>query len=408
MAELIALDFRTLSFVTLMFSFIFGGGLLIFAHKHPKFRCLSLIGWGLLLMGLGYVLLGLRQVVSYFVSIIVANSLIYVALILIYRGLFRFLKISVPGEKILSLVGLGFLVAVLFYFTYHTFDVNARIMGFSASYALLCFITAYGLTYSSQDFAPLPIRFLVVNFASIGLFHVYRVFWTSGTTPLSNFMEAGSIHAITVLTSQFIVLFVTFMVIWIASDFLERELKAMTKIDPLTGVNNRRALEDFCAQEFVRSKRTHRPFSLIVCDIDHFKQVNDNYGHPVGDQVLVAVSNLLKQNVRKVDMIARFGGEEFVLVLPETNSYQAQQVAEKLRLLVIQQVIFYQTQASLSVTASFGVACLQAGDRSWEALLKAADQALYQAKEKGRNQVAAANEIGAMSSHAGQYSDSHS
>jgi diguanylate cyclase (GGDEF)-like protein len=371
-----------------MFSFTFGIGLVAFAYKHPKFRGVMLIGWGFLMMGLGFVLIGLRDVINNFLSIVIANSLIYISLIMTYRGLFHFLNISVPWEKYLSSASLSFLVSVLYYFTYHNYDVNARIVGFSCSYALLCLMTAYGLLSSDRHFAPLPIQLLITTFLGIGLFYAYRAVWTSNATPLINFMNAGSIHAIAVLVIQFMVLFVTFIVVWIASDSLERELKEMTKIDPLTSLKNRRALEEFCEQEVARARCSNHPFSLIICDIDHFKVFNDHHGHQMGDRVLMQVSALLKNNVRKVDLAARYGGEQFVFALPETDCEQAEKIAEKLRLLIMNHQIPCQTnECSLSITASFGVACLHPDYPNWEALFVAADKALYRAKQSGRNCV---------------------
>ncbi|NJN46629.1 MAG: hypothetical protein HC808_09280 [Candidatus Competibacteraceae bacterium] len=100
MNAIVALDFRTLSFVTLLFSFIFGFGLAVFAAKHYKFRSLALVGSGFLIMGLGYVLLGMRHVLPHVVTIVIANSLIYLSLIMVYRGLFRFLSVSLSRESI--------------------------------------------------------------------------------------------------------------------------------------------------------------------------------------------------------------------------------------------------------------------------------------------------------------------
>ncbi|MEM9771991.1 MAG: GGDEF domain-containing protein [Cyanobacteria bacterium P01_D01_bin.73] len=345
--------------------------------------------------------MGLRKDISestaidFFYSIIAANSLIYFSLVMSCRGLFRFLHASVPWEKRITTAGLGFLVALLSYFTYREFSVNARIIGFSCCYALVCFVTAYGLLRGDRRFARLPVKLLSLTFLNVGLFHVYRVAWTLDSSPLKEFMDGGSVHAITFLESQFIVLFVAFMVIWIATDSLERELQEIIRTDPLTGVRNRRALERFCEREFLRAMRNQNPFSLVICDIDHFKSVNDTYGHQIGDQVLIEFSNLLDSNIRDSDLVARYGGEEFVVALPETEAKQARAIAEKLRHLVMNYQIARPAETPLSVTSSFGVACLRPGDTSWSTMLKAADDALYTAKQQGRNRVVTAPAVAA-------------
>ena len=236
-----------------------------------------------------------------------------------------------------------------------------------------------------------PIRLLRVTFLCVGLFHIYRVIFTWYEPPLDDFMKATSIHAIGLLISQFMVPFITFMVIWISTDSLERELIEIIHTDPLTRVKNRRALEKFCTDIFSKAMRDKKLFSLVICDIDHFKSFNDHYGHQMGDQVLIAFANLLSQNTRSVDLVARYGGEEFVVVLPETNLRQAEAIAEDLRRQIMKHHIPHPvTGQPLSITSSFGIASFQPSHTNWSAVLKAADKALYQAKERGRNCVVTA------------------
>ncbi|MEM9245770.1 MAG: GGDEF domain-containing protein, partial [Cyanobacteria bacterium P01_F01_bin.153] len=125
---------------------------------------------------------------------------------------------------------------------------------------------------------------------------------------------------------------------------------------------------------------------------DHFKSFNDNYGHQVGDQVLVEFAQLLKNNVRDTDLVARYGGEEFVVVLPETDSGQAGAIAEKLRRRVMNHKIARPGTTPLSITSSFGVGYGCPDHTVWTTMLKAADDALYQAKEHGRNCVVTARQ----------------
>ena len=157
------------------------------------------------------------------------------------------------------------------------------------------------------------------------------------------------------------------------------------KIDPLTGLRNRRALDERLAQEWSRLSRHGGRLSVIMADIDHFKNVNDRFGHPVGDEVLRQVARLLAEGCRDTDMPARYGGEEFVVVAPETAAQAATDFAERLRASICSAPLEVHGQA-IKVTASFGVANNEGLDSPVK-LIQAADEALYRAKEAGRNCV---------------------
>jgi diguanylate cyclase (GGDEF)-like protein/hemerythrin-like metal-binding protein len=161
-----------------------------------------------------------------------------------------------------------------------------------------------------------------------------------------------------------------------------REMARKAETDALTGIPNRQAFNQVMARELARARRFLQPLSVVIVDIDHFKRVNDQYGHPVGDQVLKAMATLLATRVRESDFVARWGGEEFAVIASMTDAAGAARLAEKLRALL--EVTNLGPAGSL--TASFGVAELTAADTA-ESLLQRADGALYEAKEGGRNRV---------------------
>lgn len=167
---------------------------------------------------------------------------------------------------------------------------------------------------------------------------------------------------------------------------LIQKLDSLSRIDPLTGISNRRDILEVLNNEQSRYERYGKTYSVIMGDIDYFKKINDQYGHDTGDYILKGVANVLKNEIRKVDFIARWGGEEFLMVLPETNLVGGANVAE-LMLKALRNENFEFNGNKISVTMSFGVNCHTGEGMMLEDLLKIADDRLYKAKERGRNQV---------------------
>jgi diguanylate cyclase (GGDEF)-like protein len=166
-------------------------------------------------------------------------------------------------------------------------------------------------------------------------------------------------------------------------------LADLANIDGLTGAYNHRYFQNILDQEINRALRHNSSISILLIDIDHFKRVNDTYGHQVGDFVLSEFARIIQENIRKYDVLARYGGEEFVVILPETNSAEALVVAEKLRS-IVEHTSFQDSREKYQVTASFGQSSSTPAiedNFNKNTLIHQADQALYEAKEKGRNQV---------------------
>lgn len=164
-----------------------------------------------------------------------------------------------------------------------------------------------------------------------------------------------------------------------------RSQRELALKDALTELPNRQAYNDYIEKELARVMRHGSPLSMAVCDVDKFKQVNDNYGHLAGDKVLKVIAKVISQSLRKSDFIARFGGEEFVVLFPETDLEAAMTVAEKMRI-TVESCPFHFKEKRVPVTASFGVTQFAEGD-SADSLFSRADKALYQAKRQGRNCV---------------------
>ena len=164
------------------------------------------------------------------------------------------------------------------------------------------------------------------------------------------------------------------------------ELEAMAATDALTGLANRRRFAERAEEEIRRARRYGATLSLVVGDIDHFKAINDGWGHDAGDEALCQVATLWRRELREPDLLARLGGEEFVALLPETDPAGAQVVAERIRAAIAGTALTLNGPTALAVTISLGVAGLRAGETLTD-LMRRADQAMYQAKHAGRNAV---------------------
>lgn len=213
--------------------------------------------------------------------------------------------------------------------------------------------------------------------------------------------EAKERNVIIAFAALFLLIFSLFCLIYILvkRDIDERnrfavELQTMATVDELTGVFNRREANRLLEQEFSRSRRYGSRMTIMMLDIDHFKSVNDTHGHQVGDEVLKWFAEKMRSCIRKVDLPTRFGGEEFLVILPETDEAGALVIAERTRLKIAESPFIHRREndqdLEISITVSIGVSGLDAADTDTE-LVKSADDSLYQAKSCGRNRVVLAN-----------------
>jgi len=168
---------------------------------------------------------------------------------------------------------------------------------------------------------------------------------------------------------------------------LLENLKFLSTTDSLTGLFNRRALTDMLGHEIEKAKRYDSELSLVLCDVDRFKKINDTYGHTAGDKVLKDLSEMLTASLRKADILGRHGGDEFMLILPETSLEGAENLAEKIRSSVKKSDVFVENQKKTHISLSIGIAHFGEAAADIDSLVKKADNALYQSKQAGRNKV---------------------
>jgi two-component system, cell cycle response regulator len=169
------------------------------------------------------------------------------------------------------------------------------------------------------------------------------------------------------------------------------KIRILSITDKLTDCYNRTYMDEYLSKEIIRTTRYRRPISLVMTDIDHFKRINDSYGHQAGDLILKNFVTWIKESIRKdVDWIARYGGEEFLIVMPETDFESAMSSAERLRKSVSESITSYE-EKDIRITASFGVAGFKPSAENntfpYESIIDKADKSLYQAKNEGRNRV---------------------
>jgi diguanylate cyclase (GGDEF)-like protein len=182
---------------------------------------------------------------------------------------------------------------------------------------------------------------------------------------------------------------------------MQEGLHSLAFTDPMTGLQNYRAFRNCLAEEWKRAARYGRPLSLIIIDLDGFKQINDRYGHPAGDQLLREVATILGDCLRETDVPARYGGEEFAVVCPETTEHDARVVAERIRLAVEKARFWLGLDESSAITCSLGTATYPTNASSEEALIDAADSALYCAKRNGKNTVRSADALPFLATESG-------
>lgn len=179
---------------------------------------------------------------------------------------------------------------------------------------------------------------------------------------------------------------------------LELQLMHVAQHDGLTGLYNRGRITELAAREIMRARRHQRPLAVAMLDIDHFKSINDTYGHEIGDLALKAFADTCRGCIREIDHLGRIGGEEFACLLPETSESEARACAERLRACIEAQSIDT-AKGKVQFTVSIGVAVLQPEHVNWECLLRDADGALYQAKCEGRNRVVIARPRSSNTKH---------
>jgi diguanylate cyclase (GGDEF)-like protein len=378
------MDLRTIHVTAVIFACLCLYMLLI--HRStPGLRGVGLITAGYATSAAGMEFLALRGLIPDFFSITVANTLLILINVFLYWGIADLLHLQRPQRWLLPISVIP-AAAISLYFSYIHPDVSARIIGISAIAVMQFGLIGHLLCGPAPQRISMPRLGLAILFTVYQAIYVYRAWEAHLGDPPSLLRSAGT-SMFSFLTPILIAVMTALGVIWLAMAQLQYELEAQSKIDSLTGLLNRRALEQIGVKAVEIARRHSAALSLIILDLDHFKLINDVYGHDGGDVALHHAARCLRDNLRDVDHVARLGGEEFVAVLPGTSHTRATEIAENLRRRLSSLTVAHQSQ-EIRVSASFGVATMLPTDTTWLEILRRGDRALYLAKEQGRDRVA--------------------
>jgi diguanylate cyclase (GGDEF)-like protein len=304
------------------------------------------------------------------------------SLVLAGRGVEVFMGAR-PSNKPLAIIMLVALLGLAWIGPHNTNGRVALMSGLNAV-VLLLFLMRLRFAFQAEFGLPATLAAASPPLALLGL----NAFFLAQALSGSGFDIGSSAAKDAWITTLIAAAAFNYLFLFLVGTRLVSTLRRQARQDKLTGLHNRRAMEDRLQLEWVRAQRYGTPFAVICVDIDHFKRINDQHGHATGDTALTMVADALKATARDTDHVSRIGGEEFLVLLPQSSaSDEGVALAERLRKAVAELQLVAPDTTAVPLRASFGVAQSQPDDPDQERVLRRADQALYQAKHAGRNQV---------------------
>ena len=348
------------------------------------------LGYGLCLCA-GALLVMLRGQIPDPISIFLGDLMFPIGYVFLHRSMTGFFE---RGSAQLP-IQVGFVaVAILALIQYGLIEPNTRyrLLAFSAVLGVQLAMTAFFVARNTPAFMRGAGGVMTGILALLSLSDMVRFFDLLIHDAPANYLRGGPLLAWTVLDNSVLQGGVIIAYVWMTAARLHHDIEIHALTDSLTGLLNRRAIELSAKRAIAAGERTLRPVSAILFDLDKFKTINDSFGHPCGDLVLIAIADCLAQQTRHQDLAARLGGDEFAVLLPETQLDTAIKIAERLCAAIAQLRVPHASTA-VSVRASFGVAelrdftQLQDAGQGWEMLISSCDKALYLVKSKGGNLV---------------------
>ena len=378
-------DLRTVIFISIFISCLTGTWMLVSRKVLKSFSGFGYLALAHFSLGLGFLLLALRGFIPDFLSILVGNLLVVLTFVFGFIGITVFRQVPVRGRG-LCWFCIFVQITSFSFFTYLQPNLEARLLLADVIFTVLLILCLRALLKDAEKalklllFATAAPLFLTL-FASIVRFCMTL----SGHMPVG-LLQGGLVFTLQSIFGDMILLGTAlgFTTIAIRKVSLQLEREALT--DPLTGVFNRRATEKIAAKILDRAQRNGSSGAVFLLDLDHFKGVNDSFGHAAGDVTLLRFSDLVQNQLRGADVFARHGGEEFVAIVQDCDQNYAYTVAERIRADIAEHAFTWEG-ATFSLTVSIGVAIFPHDANDWASLLERADEYLYQAKQDGRNLV---------------------
>ena len=379
---LAAADVPTMLVMIILSSLVTAGGMAVvgWGRQDDGVRLWAL---GLLLNAVTHLLFALRGRIPDLLSVVVGNAVLVGVYLSMLAAVLQFQGRALPRRLTLALPLLMAGCMALLLGSYSARVVVAGLLLCALNLWLLGSLLVRWRTVGGRG------AWLVVGALGFQTLVLLLRVALVGVSPLagSELLQSSAVQTMTFMTTFAVVLVASMGFVFMARDRADAGNRRMAAVDSLTGVANRRAVIAALDRDVARSIRTREPIAAMMVDIDHFKAVNDRYGHPVGDQVLCNVVNVLRERVRSQDLVGRYGGEEFLVVLPDTTIKGAYLLALQL-CEAVEASSFIHEGHEIPITVSIGVfgGTLQPGDH-WDMLISAADRALYEAKNSGRNRV---------------------
>jgi diguanylate cyclase (GGDEF)-like protein len=354
----------------------------------PGLRAVRLLSWALVFAIISVLLLSLRPYAPAWITILLANEALLVCILLVYRAAADTFSAPIPflpwgiGLAILALAG-------NIWFTYVHDQLAARIVIVSSTCAIyaaaIALLLRKHLPAEKQSSASTSLRSLTAALAWLQVLVVVLQAARGVRTilhPPTEILHIGIVQAGFTYLIMLVNVATGCGLIWLALCRHRRDLQLLAQTDSLTGLLNRRAFEEILYREMRRSAQAGEQTAVLMLDIDRFKDVNDSLGHHAGDEVIQRVSAVLRGKMRPLDVLARYGGDEFVILSPDTTEAQAEEIAQRL----VEEISGLHELPGGRVTVSIGAAASRPGD-TVEHLLRRSDEAMYCSKRGGRNRV---------------------
>ncbi len=379
---MIDLHTPTLLLVILVVSFTLSATLASAARRFKRDGMLYW-AWGFVLHTLTYVLFVLRGQVSDLVSVVLANTLLAVSFALISEGVQQFLQVRWSRWLVWAPVPL---VAVSFFALLG--HAQTRIILSGLIIAWQCALIAWQLGSHRDKVVGRGAYFVIGSFLAISAAFLLRTVGAlSGEVSIGSITTSNPLQSATFLFVSVALMMVCQGVVLMTNERADERNRLLAMQDELTGLSNRRFITEALVMQLAQARRNGKPVSVLMIDVDHFKAINDTYGHLSGDRVLRNLATSLRSRLRAQDMAGRWGGEEFLVVLPDTDATGAAILAGNLRAEVEDARWSAQDGRSIPLTLSIGVHTCDSATEELDTVISAADQALYRAKQAGRNRV---------------------